>query len=138
MTAGNVAPEKRVNRKGLAGLRLVRLEIRIAEFERESECLSATLDAASHKCVEASLRDAKTAKDNGELQSAWNYVHLARRSWLGGIKDDDEVRARIAALRSEADENLKNWRKNAVVEVLSAESGGKAPGRARPRTISFG
>jgi hypothetical protein len=67
-----------------------------------------------------SLMAAKDALDRKVLQEAWTHCHQAFRFLLHGAKPE-ELQQWVKALRREAGEKLKNWRKRAVEEILDGE-----------------
>jgi hypothetical protein len=120
----------------------VSTEIGVRRGERSAAERGSThwLDGA-----EQQVRNARRAVEDGEPEVGWRNLLQARRLLVHGNDPDtttgrNELRARAAAVRTEAEEKLDGWRLDAVRELLappagaldgSAGSGDDGPGEPR-------
>lgn len=111
----------------LERLRRNRLDARLSELLKQHEYMTACNRPGASQALthaKSSLDETKNALDGDQLQKAWRHVHQAYRFLLMGM-EEDELEARRAALRREAEEKLHNWRKEAVLDIVGRDRGGE-------------
>lgn len=120
--------DKKENRKcerspSLEALRGERLAARIEELCELRAFMHATRttdDSNGIEHAEASIKAACIAQKEGNCQVAWRHCHQAYRFLLAGM-NDEERESRRRALRREAEEKLKNWRRDAVLDIIGRD-----------------
>lgn len=112
-------------------LRRQRLDARLAELEQLIGFNAATRDSAGpwQEYAQQNLEKAREALGDEKspvekLQVAWAYCHQAYRFLSWSLDDDVERRQNAKPLRREAEAKLKNWRKEAVLDVIGREPAG--------------
>ena len=116
---------------GIKRLRVRRLARAIADTKSELEHRIAVAGAHGKVSFDQAtdlLSKADDAVAGGHYQEAWTRLHRARRHIHESYdpkKADDaaELAARARVLRSEAAEKLRNWRKEAVEQILPDDRG---------------
>src|SRR6476661_8916719 len=72
------------------------------------------------------LKQAEDALGRDDLSGAWSLVLEAERTEIVAMSDE-ERKARAVALRAEAGDKLRGWRRKAVSELLGDGVHGRAP-----------
>lgn len=114
----------------LSSRRYRRLASAIAAYrtelgQRVSRCEHAESSCDWAEAAYEALCSAEAALRDGDIDKGWPCFHAAQRIELLALKPDEELTARVIALKEEA-EKLSSWRKRATYELLSGLTKGPA------------
>lgn len=123
----------------LEALRGERLAARIGELHELQEFMAADGSRNGSSGIEQAARSidsAGAAHQRGECQAAWRHCHQAFRFLLASMSED-ERESRRRALRREAEEKLKNWRREAVLDIIGQDKASEKISVAELNTAQF-
>ncbi len=102
--------------------RLQRLEAAISVYSSELSTLIECQGGGKYREHALDLlQQARRALEEGKDDKGWRSLHAARRIEILDM-DSDELWVEAHAIRTEANEKLKNWRKEAVNNILDFKS----------------